>query len=309
MNTLPQEGSPMAGGSHRVLANRQRRGFALLMSLVLILLCAILLAGLARYSLSMASDCHEARRELQRHWGTVSLSRTVLTQAQQIVAEHVQDRATRPEDQSPLFPIEETVRLGELDFHVLLDDESRKLNLNRLYLAGGSGKVYEALQGLRQSRAALRLRPHPDHVRNVTVRPFESWGQVYRLDELPTRQHPARWLATAAEEVTCWGDGRVHYRFCSDPVLEIVAREAAGPVTAGRLLRLRSEEPLLELDELLSRLALRQRENYRLRSWLTDQSGCYSAWITVEGPGRAWHELLLAELTPSESLEIHHFTW
>jgi len=217
-------------------------------------------------------------------------------------------------DKENLFPIVETVRLGQWEFQVVLDDESRKLNLNRLYLGGGSDKVCEALDWLGQSRVAVRLRPHPDHVRNVTVPPFESWGQVYRLDELPTREHPAQWLAPAVGDVTCWGEGRVHYSRCSNRVLEFVAREAAGPVTANRLLRLRSEDPSLGLDELLDCLALRQQQKYRLKGWLTEKSSCYCLWLTAEEPGyplagRAWHELRVAELTPSESLDIHQFTW
>lgn len=294
---------------HEHLGNRQRGGFVLLMSLVLIALCAVLLAGIARHSLSLGSNCHEARQQLQRRWGAVSLANAVLTQADQIVAEHLRDRPAELEDKDQVFPIVETVRLGGLDFHVVLDDESRKLSLNRLYLSGGSDKVYEALHRLGQSRAAVRLRPHPDHVRNVTVRPFESWGQVYRLDELPTKEHPAHWLSAAARELTCWGEGRVHYGRCSDRVLEIVARQAAGPVTAARLVDLRNRNPLLELDELLDRLTLRPRQRYRLEGWLTEKSNCYSMWMTVAGPGRAWHELRVAEVTPSGSLDIHPFTW
>jgi len=279
------------------------------MSLVLLVLSATLLVGLARHSLSVATESCDRQSEMQRRWGTVSLCKAVLGRADEILARHVDTTSARLRNSDQLYPLVETVRLGDLDFRLRLDDESRKLNLNRVYASGGSDEVSEALRLLGHGGTAATLRPHQGGLRNLLVQPFESWGQVYALDELPGDEHPARWLPANTRYVTCWGNGRVHYSTSSDTVLEVVARNAAGPVTAARLLNLRSRNPSLGLDELLTRLTVRRTEENRLRSWLTDDSSCFSLWIVAEGMGPSWSELAVAEVTASASLQIHRFTW
>ena len=75
-------------------SSRRRGGFVLLMSLMLIVLAALLLAGLARHSLSVGSQSYETRQELQRRWGTMSLSRAVLYRADQVLNEHERTDST-----------------------------------------------------------------------------------------------------------------------------------------------------------------------------------------------------------------------
>lgn len=288
---------------------KRRRGFVLFMALVLIALAVVLLAGFARQSLSLALEAGEAKRDLQLRWGTASACRAILDRAEMILSEHVRRNSQNPGDGRPLYPCSETVRLGEMDFGLVLDDENRKLNLNRVYISGGSEKVYECMHQLGCNMTATRLRPEHDGSPNVARRPFASWGQVHALDELPSEEPPARWLMANTRELTCWGNGRVHFRGSSDLVLAAVAQHATGPVTASRLVNKRRQDPSLELDDLLDSLAIRQREKNRLKSWLTDESLCFSLWITVEGADRSWHQLVVTELTADGSSRHHRFTW
>ena len=55
------------------------------MSLVLIVLVGILLVGLARHSLLIAAETREAKSDLQRRWGTVFLSRALLSDPEPLV--------------------------------------------------------------------------------------------------------------------------------------------------------------------------------------------------------------------------------
>ena len=293
----------------RIAASRRppRGGFALLMSLMLLVLCTVLLVGLARFSLSLSAECRDAREEMQWRWGAVSLRAAIASRADQVIARRVGEghAGLNRED---AYSVVETVQLGEVSFRLRVEDENRKLNLNRLFVTGGSDDVSEALRLLGQGRTAVRLRPKRGRQRG-TARPFESWGQVYALDELPRREHPALWLIAETGSVTCWGNGRVHYSRSSDQVLQFVAQRAAGPVTARRLLTQRSENPQLGMEELLNRLAVNRSKRNRLRGWLTDQSQCFSLWIAAEGSQRTSYDLLVTEVTASESLRSYRFLW
>lgn len=287
----------------------RRRGFVLFMALVLVTLAVVLLVGFARQSLSLALQASEAKRDLQLRWGTESVSEAVLDRAEMILFEHVRRNSTNPGDSRLLYPCTETVRLGEMDIRLVLDDENRKLNVNRVYITGGSERVLEFVHQLGVSTVATRLRPEHGGSWNVAMRPFASWGQVYALDELPLEEDPARWLMANTRELTCWGNCRIHFRGSSDLALGAVARYATGPVTASRLLNKRRQDPSLELDDLLDSLAARRRDKNRLKSWLTDESLCFSLWISTEGVDRSWYQLIVAEVTANGSSQLHRFTW
>jgi hypothetical protein len=279
------------------------------MALVLVVLAVILLVGFARQSLSLALQASEAKRDLQLRWGTASVSEAILDRAGMILSEHVRRNSANPGDGRLLYPCTETVRLGDMDFRLVLDDENRKVNVNRIYITGGSERVLESMHQLGRGTAATRLRPEQGDLRNVAMRPFASWGQVYALDELPPEEAPARWLMENTGELTCWGSGRIHFRGSSDPALETVARYATGPVTAARLVNKRRQDPSLELDDLLDSLAARLRDKNRLKSWLTDESLCFSLWIAVDGVDRSWYQLVVTEVTADGSSQLHRFTW
>jgi len=287
----------------------RRRGFVLFMSLVLVTLAVVLLVGFARQSLSLALQASEAKRDLQLRWGEDSVSEAVLDRAEIILSEHIRRNLANPGDSRLLYPFTETVRLGEMDIRLILDDENRKINVNRVYITGGTERILESMHQLGHSRSATSLRPEHATSRSVAMRPFASWGQVYALDELPLEEPPARWLMENTRDLTCWGNGRIHFRGSSDLALGTAARYATGPVTASHLVNKRRQEPTLELDDLLDSLAVRQRDKNRLKSWLTDESLCYSLWISVDGVDRSWYRLIVSEVTANGSAQLHRFTW
>jgi len=112
-----------------------RKGFVLLMALMLIALAALVLTGLARYSLTLAAESERQREDMQLRWGAISVSRALLHRTDQLFLHNEQLATEQGEKIAELFPLEETVRLGGVDFRVILDDENRKLNVNRVIRA------------------------------------------------------------------------------------------------------------------------------------------------------------------------------
>lgn len=279
-----------------------RQGFVLLMSLVLIALVGILLVGLARQSLLMAAETREATGDLQRRWGTVFLSRALLCDPELLISRHLDV----PEGQRRQLPIRESLQLGALTFRVTLDDESRKLNINRLRDSGGTQQVLETVQRFAGSGARVELRPV--RATALGVREFDSWGQVLPLLASDDAQPQFDQLQQLSQGITCWGSAKVNVRRCGDEVLRSVGALAAGPITANRLVALRENDPRLGRDELLTKLALNGRKLAILKGWLSDDSDCYSLWILV-GDRRASLDLFVRENAGSESPAVKHFQW
>ncbi|MHB8974541.1 MAG: hypothetical protein ACYC3X_22660 [Pirellulaceae bacterium] len=296
---------------HRNIHNRSGRrrherpapqGFVLLMSLVLIALVGILLVGLARHSLLMAAETHEAKGDLQRRWGTLFLSRVLLSDPEVLISR----RLDAPESQRLQLPLCESLPLGELTFRVTLDDESRKLNLNRLRDSTGTQQVLETVH--RFAGGATRVELRPVHATALGAREFDSWGQVLQLSPSDNAQPQFDQLQQLSQGMTCWGSAKVNVHRCADEVLRSVGALAAGPITANRLVALRENDPRLGRDELLTKLALNGRKLALLKGWLSDDSDCYSLWI-LAGERRASLDLLVRENAGSESHTVKHFRW
>lgn len=280
---------------------RARRGFVLLMALVLILLVGLLLVGLARHNLLLCAERREAAAELQRRWGVVFLARALLADPAARLAARAGEQAAPAES----WPLSAVVTLGGRTFRVTLDDENRKLNLNRLRSTGGTQQL---LQVIRPYAGAARVELRPLSAGALGVRPFDSWGQV--VDMLAADDAGARTdqLQALARTLTCWGSAKVNVRRCDDTVLRTAGTLAAGPVAGSRLVALRTAEPALARDALLAKLAVDGHKLALLQGWLADESDCYSLWIvSAERPTSA--DFFVREASGSESATVKHFQW
>jgi len=280
---------------------RTRRGFMLLMSLVLIVLVGVVLVGLARHSLLLSAESQQATADLQRRWGVVFLAQALMADPESRITVHEGDRRAGPRR----LPLCHGVQLGQLTFQITLDDENRKLNLNRLRSTGGTQPL---LQLVHHFAGTARVQLRPLFASSLGVRPFDSWGQV--VDFLPTddaRRHGAQ-LQELSQWMTCWGSAKVNLRRCDDEVLRAAGTAAAGPVAGNRLVALRAAEPALSLDALLAKLAIDAHQLALLKGWLSEASDCYSLWI-VGADRPASIDFYVREDVGSESHMVKHFQW
>lgn len=308
MNNRIQSTRARAMCSHR---RARRRGFILLMALVLIALVGLILVGLARHSLLLAAESQEARAELQRRWATVLLARTVLSDPETLISRHlatghVADAADVADVAEVQLPISETMELGGITFQVTLDDENRKLNVNRLRAAAGTPKTLEVLHRLGGGGAQVDLKPAVGN--RFGVQEFDSWGHVLRIPPTCDAHEQFQEIRPLAECITCWGSAKVNVHRCSQDILHRVGSVAAGPITANKLVALRDGEPDLDAEALITKLAIPRRKQALLKGWLSDRSDCYSLWI-LAGERRSSLDLYLRENSGSESYSIAHFQW
>src|SRR5688500_14340245 len=104
---------------------RRRRGYVLVMTLGLLVLCATMLVTVSHAALRHASTARAARDELQRRWGAVSCREAVLPNAEVILA-----RAEAARRKPVPVLLTTTIRLGGHEFELVVSDEQAKANVN-----------------------------------------------------------------------------------------------------------------------------------------------------------------------------------
>lgn len=295
------------------------------MSLVFLTLAVVLLAGLARHSMSTAMEVNQAEQDLRHRWGVTTLTRSILPRAKQIIALRVFDQVEVEGRISECLPIYATIPLSETEYDIRLDDEHRKLNVNRLYAIRGLSGTTTALGQLKNYSGNIHLRPSELGPNSFTTRAFESYGQIYALDQVASSQDVGDFVMQCSESVSFAGNGRLHYQRAPDHVIQSVISQAVGPVTAIQLIDARDEEQErdtdepprsdldeeknLKLDKLLDELGLQMSKRNRLRGWLTDESTCYSLWIHARHEGQSSHSQTIMEISSDDSYDLVHFSW
>jgi hypothetical protein len=284
-----------------------RQGFVLVMTLAVITLVGMILVGLARHSLSVSSAAADCTQSLQQRWGATSLKHALLEGANDIMT--LRNGSTSGDRNGFSEPVRAIVRLGDMSFHVVLSDENTKINVNDIERRDGKDGVMSVLQEMEASAQHVRWRPYQRSARTASHPAFDSWGQLFELDRLPNKTHPATWLMSNSRHITCWGDGTVNFHRASDKVLERAIELATSRKSALEIVAVRDRGPDLSLDQVLVRLRLSQKSQRELRRWLGEESACFSLWLIAETKARKTHQLAVAEESSSGSIHISTFRW
>lgn len=148
----------------------RRRGYVLLIVLMVLAIAGAVLAGVCRMSLERALFAERAQADLQRRWGVLTCRTVLLPKAE----------AALSSSGSHASEVRGNLHLGGQAFSLVFGDEQAKANVNMLYrdggLAGSESRVREiaALSNVRTScgrcRTARTPRPRPGSRRAVLPR-------------------------------------------------------------------------------------------------------------------------------------------
>lgn len=287
-----------------------RRGYVLLVTLVLLALVSLSLVGITRLSLARAAEARRAGRELQQRWGTLSLRHAVLPRAEAVLAlEGARQRR-------PVVTARRGVTLGGITFGLVLSDEQAKANAGAL-LAAQNGPSSEdgARRTLREllvgSPLATRLRLRPVALEDAG----EGLGGIGSLSQIFENFDPSQFLPDGPERegdlrrapcdlVTCWGDGRLNVWRVPEPTLRALAVPALSLTQVQKLIGLRDQtlraggrEPTVPptLDSLLDRVDLTDEQRADADRLLRDGSACHGLWIVAESGPQIWYTLAVQE--------------
>ena len=265
---------------------RDNTGFVLLMVMVVLVFAGTVLAMTARRSASSALQAGARQRQLQWEWGAVSARDLLIPRANMILAR------AGAENDSPVIRTRRTLRLGEMDFHVVLADEQAMVSVNLLAKRYGNARFASRLGLLRDSaRKALpvQLTPSPADPSSISAYPqvYSSFDQVWNY------QHPRQLISPDGTSsrglVTCWSSGKVNFTSAPQCVLDEVLAGILTHSQTAALVDFRNKEPDCTLDEALAQAQLSDEEIVKARSVLTDTSTCHSLWVMGIGRTRSWY--------------------
>lgn len=294
-----------------------RPGFALLLTLALVLLAGAALAGLARRSATSALEARGDAEELRRRWAVASCRATLLPRAASILSD-----AEAAERDGSIAQRRVECDLAGLRCLLVITDESAKVNVNRLLRDAGPAEaslaVARVVSGASAAGtgAAVRLRPRltplgPARVDLIgpAIQGFEQvFGTADPTDLLGDALAPAVGRSRSGDPagtgwsaaITLWGDGRLNIRRASDAALRCWGDHVGGRGIGRGLVRARDDAPDAGVADLIRRVARSDKTlSDRLSAELTDSSSSFGLWVVARERQRSWYTFSTAEVRAS----------
>ncbi|MBX2851118.1 MAG: hypothetical protein KTR15_05160 [Phycisphaeraceae bacterium] len=313
-----------------------QHGFALLLTLVLLMIGGVALAHVARQSAGEALHALEAREELQRRWAVTSCRETLLPRAPGLLTKAAQgpvDAEGVPLSGRRRVPTRTDLRvsceLAGLPYDIVLTDEQAKFNPTALGAMAVEEKPIlnnRALRRVVHDLAGFRNRSDADQQGSVVLRPLigvDTDGKPIE-DEDPARERhdvysgygqlfegvsPQTLVGDAsrrgvASRLTCWGDGRLNMKRAPDEVVRQTLKPLLGQEGVLQLLDARAEAPGLGASDLMQAVVNAEPAHKAFAAGLlTDTSQVQGLWVVAHGRGRSWHSFSVRERVPQDELE------
>ena len=300
----------------------RQRGYVLLCAIAVLLLGAVILVGMARWSLSRIVLANEAQEQLQLKWGVISSKKATLPYAEQIL------QAAEQAGQ-PTASVRARIPLGKQSFTVVIGDEQAKLNPNAMLSEYRKWEIEQAI------REALRGTALGSHVRlEVPARanpwPIGSFAQI--LGDVPVErlvEAPGKGLRRPTS-LTCWSDGRLNILRASDAMVEAVLKPAMGGTEMSSMLQARKKLFESKRDMRLAAQDAEQPQQPDLttasgrdqaakdlaallpsetRELLTGSSTCHSIWVLADTGRLRQSELTVIDTADSRRPRYWSFAW
>jgi len=259
---------------------RARRGYILLMTLLLIAIAGIALASIERLSLTRAIEATRAEEDLRRRWLWTTTQTTLLAQASQIM-EDAQADAGQPVVQH-LVPL----TVGSCQMELTFTDEQAKPNLNTLWNTRSPEQCQETLQHLLESTGGgvpFVLQPTPKDLSTLYGEAtFGRYGQVFPHPEPAVLLGGPGATAGPAAALTLWGSGQLNFHRATPVSLREVCAPILGPADVEKLLSIRQNQPALGTVKLLTLLGVTKEQRTALLGRLTERSNCFGLWMVLQ---------------------------
>jgi hypothetical protein len=194
-------------------AHRQP-GFVLIMTLIIVVIAATLLVGIARQSVGAMLDASTAAKQLQRRWAALSIEHDVLPHAAELLEEH-------PDKQTTIYHAFRTLQfqLNGEPVTLVIADEQAKVNVNTLLQFKDretAGPMIRSLVPLGSAATgeSVTVQLHPFGIGGAGPWVVRTLGQVFTATS-PAALAPELAERSALANVTLWGSGKLNVRTAS----------------------------------------------------------------------------------------------
>lgn len=286
-------------------ATRSSGGYALVLTLVMLSLTAVMVGTLAQTSGSAALQAKDAERELQLKWAEASCRHVLVPVMRDRLQSELDDWRSTDDGQDlthqrPASSISTSFELGGVWVVARMDDQQALPNLNTLLTQRDNGQPTD-IQALLASQAGIgeRLKAQPleeSIAQRIGARAYTSWGQLYpdatpqSLSGLnPSAQSPQSTIIDDEGNnpipFTLWGNGTLNLWTASPAAVHLALGERLSPDKIARLLELRQTHRDRPARQLVQMLNLGPSERAAARLALTDQSQTHTLWLSLTPPG------------------------
>jgi len=282
-----------------------RRGFILVMTLMLLAIAAVALAAVGRSSMGLAVSAVKSRQDLQRHWGSYSSRHAVLELAPILLDEAEQNTG------EPVVSLQTEIQLSGQSYFITVSDEQAKINVNAMLRQHGRDVTMtfvhrQFTDSMGAGEVYLPTEQGPSQVQDIGEA-VEADRRIVSLNHLVPDFDPDRFDVAdgyPVDMLTCWGDGRINFARASNELVKEITRPVLNAIQLGRLREALASSEDMSLAEGLAGIELAEDDVQAVAERLTLDSHCYSAWITLDNGKRRWQELSVLELEPADDGEL-----
>lgn len=311
--------------------SRQRRqyGFALLLTLLLVMVAAMALVAVARQSATKALAARDAADALSRRWAVTSCRATLLPRVEPLMQEADTVEMTRDDETSrDLLPPPRranrwvSCELAGVRYELVMTDEQAKYNVQTIAAYYGKQDVRQTLRDFAESNVigddnqAMLVRLTPMVGRDVAGRlviagpnseeseeVYAGFGQVFPgaspsdLLGTPDQPGPVAW-------VTLWGDGVLNINRAPTRVMDLVLEPILSDEGIDELIDEIERDPAATVRSLIDRLDRVDADRRVIaQNMVTQHSACFGLWVVAHGPTRSWYAFSVIDTTePSRQL-------
>jgi hypothetical protein len=261
----------------------QNQGFALPLTLILLAIAAATMVSVCTRSMALSAEAASAQHDLQRRWAMESCRREILPRAESLLHDAELHAKT------PVTCRRYDLVLGGGRIELLVTDEQAKVKMDVLLARLGKTAAEQTLHTLlARRRADVRIDLNPD-LDAVRQPPFPdapmagSFSQIFGNTPVSAllpqaNRQGAGGHEMPADDLTCWGDGRINFRRASRQALVAATRGLLAEGQVQSIIKMR-DDPDLTINALLQPLQLDAKSSGIVRALLTVRSACHGLWI------------------------------
>lgn len=280
------------------------RGYVLVMTLLLLALAAVALAGVTAESHRRAIEALTAQDNLQQRWGAISCHQALLPLAADIL-ESARNQADKPPSR-----VNARVLLGGVGFRLVFADEQAKANISLLTQRLNGPLLRETINSLIGPGATFSLSPSPgipleesspsppptptptpaakpgpattQSTETPILQTFFTYGQVFG-GAAPSMLMGGDRFGGMADQLTCWGDAKLNVTAASPAAVAAVAATVLEKDEMLRFHRAQEKTPLKKWTDLFKEVNILPDKVALMRKRVTDKSACHSLWVASDG--------------------------
>lgn len=300
MGALPKGANVANHHFSSLKLNTRRSAFALLKTIIALVLVAALLQALSVRSLEVATDAKRAEQDSQRRWAAVTTRLTLLSNAPKLLS-------PLGDTQPIAFATRDTAfTLGDVAVEARVADEQAKAHVGTLQRELDATRVDEVLReaAARDGLGAYFVIPAVTKTRNSRAPgagavssdvKLGAWTEIFPgLDDKALFNTVGR--GGVLDRFTLWGSGQLNIQSAEPEVIRAFVGHAINDAAVTQALVARTDGPRRHPYQVLRSVGVKSEDADQVEDNLIPRSQCYSVLLRLHQGGWSGGEFVVRQL-------------